>query len=244
MRRSQEIRFFDYGCDAIPALFSDGDVRRRRVSGESVTVLKPHGSVNWLYCDACRETFWFNPTCVEPIAPKPFFRRKDWDFVEATGSGRTVLEPPCPICGANSLGTPPSRRSAIARRLSSQCTPPSWRTAEKLLKGASEWVFFGYSMPAADYEFKHLLKRVQLSASPRPNITLITGGNKEVARATVKRFRRFFGDVPGRKFLTKGLDGEALDHLEKIGVLKPSPSGAKRFRLARRGKAAGSKPSP
>jgi hypothetical protein len=39
----------------------------------------------------------------------------------------------------------------------------SWLSAERLLRQAKKWVFIGYSLPAADYEFKHLLKRVQLS---------------------------------------------------------------------------------
>ncbi|WP_363755744.1 hypothetical protein [Sphingobium sp. LSP13-1-1.1] len=37
-------------------------------------------------------------------------------------------------------------------------------------------MFIGYSMPAADFEFKHLLKRVQLTEGDRPDITVITGG--------------------------------------------------------------------
>jgi hypothetical protein len=51
----------------------------------------------------------------------------------------------------------------------------SWRTAEKFLKSASDWIFVGYSMPAADFEFKYLLKRVQLGQLARPRITVISG---------------------------------------------------------------------
>ncbi len=95
----------------------------------------------------------------------------------------------------------------------------SWRTAEQYLKGTADWVFIGYSMPAADFEFKHLLKRVQLTEGDRPNITVITGGKD--AGATVDRFSKFFGDVKGKRFfLRNGLDAEAMLHLRKINVLR------------------------
>jgi hypothetical protein len=88
-------------------------------------------------------------------------------------------------------------------------------------QGTADWVFIGYSMPAADFEFKHLLKRVQLTEGERPNITVITGGADADADATVNRFKKFFGDVQGKRFFfTNGLDSAALDHLETIQVLR------------------------
>ena len=95
----------------------------------------------------------------------------------------------------------------------------SWRTAETYLESTVDWVFVGYSMPSADFEFRDLLKRVQLTEKTRPNITVILGGAG--ADATITRFKKFFGDVPQeRHFLTGGLDDYALAHLEKIQVLK------------------------
>jgi hypothetical protein len=83
----------------------------------------------------------------------------------------------------------------------------SWRTAEEYLKSARDWIFFGYSMPAADFEFKYLLKRVQLSEQVRPRIT-------------VMRFTKFFGNVAKeRSYFAGGLDRKAIGHLRKIGVL-------------------------
>jgi hypothetical protein len=106
----------------------------------------------------------------------------------------------------------------------------SWRSAEELLKAARDCIFCGYSMPPADFEFKHLLKRVQLSERARPRITVITGGRD--AAATVARFTKFFGDVSGeRTFFQHGLDAEALNHLHSIGVLKPVPATAPARRL-------------
>lgn len=95
----------------------------------------------------------------------------------------------------------------------------SWRQAEEYLKRTAEWVFIGYSMPTADFEFKHLLKRVQLTETVRPKITVITGGSD--ADATIDRFKKFFGDVIGeRTFFKSGIDAAAMDHISKIDILK------------------------
>ena len=54
----------------------------------------------------------------------------------------------------------------------------SWYAAEKVLASAQRWVFIGYSLPAADYEFKCLLKRIELSRGKPPDIILVTGGDE------------------------------------------------------------------
>jgi hypothetical protein len=95
----------------------------------------------------------------------------------------------------------------------------SWRTAEHYLKGSADWVFIGYSLPAADFDFKHLLKRVQLTEGERPDITVVTGGRD--AKATIERFKKFFGDVPAKRFFfEEGLNAAAISHLENIKVLR------------------------
>ncbi len=72
---------------------------------------------------------------------------------------------------------------------------------------------------AADFEFKHLLKRVQPTEGDRPNITVITGGRD--AETTIDRYKKFFGDVKGKRFVFKnGLDSDALRHLKDIKVLR------------------------
>jgi hypothetical protein len=49
----------------------------------------------------------------------------------------------------------------------------SWQSAERLLRNADKCVFIGHSLPSADYEFKHLLKRVQLSRGEPPEFVVI-----------------------------------------------------------------------
>jgi len=69
----------------------------------------------------------------------------------------------------------------------------SWLAAEALLNDADEWVFIGYSLPAADYEFKHLLKRVQLSRKSRVRFSVVTGGGDDAVLRTYRNYQGFFG---------------------------------------------------
>ena len=66
----------------------------------------------------------------------------------------------------------------------------SWSSAERLLRNAEKWVFIGYSLPAADYEFKHLLKRVQLFRTP-PEFVVITGGPRQACDETYENTNDF-----------------------------------------------------
>jgi len=216
--RTQNIRRFDYGCDASSVAFRKGLLSTRLERGETLRILKPHGSTNWLYCDACRETFWVTPSETEQVA-QTLFRSRDWDELLNKKARRlATLTPHCPHCEADSLGT---RFATFSYRkaLDFPMHAASWRTAERHLKRSFDWVFLGYSMPAADFEFKNLLKRVQLTEGERPKITVITGGSD--ADATVTRFKKFFGETSGqRTYFTEGLNLAALKHLQDIQVLR------------------------
>ena len=77
-------------------------------------------------------------------------------------------------------------------------------------------------MPPADFEFKYLLKRVQLTENIPPNITVITGGSTKAADETIRRYKQFFGDGPGdRHYFREGLTDEVLSHLRNIEALNP-----------------------
>lgn len=217
--RAQKIRSVDYGCQSEAFRFVKGRLRRRRLDEETLHLLKPHGSVNWLYCDACRETLWVPPANTEAVA-QTLFRQRDWDAVLSASRVKrpSTLSPTCPHCGGESLGT---RFATFSYRkaLDFPMYAASWRTAEQYLKNAYDWVFVGYSMPAADFEFKHLLKRVQLVEKVRPRITVITGG--EDADTTIARFSKFFGEVSDERFFFRdGVNPEALAHLGNIGVMR------------------------
>ncbi|QND56045.1 hypothetical protein [Mesorhizobium huakuii] len=218
--RKQTIRRLDYGCHAAAVEFLRGEVSFRSLKGNVLHILKPHGSVNWLYCDACREIFWVPPSDTEHVA-QALFRKEDWGVVLGGSKIKApvTISPSCPHCGAKSLGT---RFATFSYRkaLDFPMHSASWRTAEEYLKTTGNWVFIGYSMPPADFEFKHLLKRVQLTEKVRPDITVITGGDRTAADATIARYTKFFGDVSGERFFFReGLDAAAMAHLRDIQVL-------------------------
>jgi len=73
-------------------------------------------------------------------------------------------------------------------------------------------VFIGYSLPSADYEFKHLLKRVQLSRNERPEFVVITGGSDSDTEYAYQNYQRFFGrDIKkDENFIRNGLSERAV----------------------------------
>jgi len=98
----------------------------------------------------------------------------------------------------------------------------SWLTTERLLHEAKTWTFIGYSLPAADYEFKHLLKHVQLSRRRPPKLVLVTGGIG--ATGTQLNYHKFFGpqlSISCGSYFDQGLNSRVIAHLETIGVLSP-----------------------
>lgn len=218
LARRRSIKQVDYGCGARRSAYVAGQLAERPSAGDIVHIVKPHGSVNWLYCDACRTTFWLVPNEGSRVA-RALFRESDWTAIGGgpPSSAPATLSQQCPSCDAEALGT---RFATFSYRkaLEFPMFAASWGTAEERLKRAADWIFVGYSLPAADFEFKHMLKRIQLSESERPRITVITKG--EAGEETIDRYRQFFGTVSReRKYLRNGLDDEALAHLHSIGVL-------------------------
>jgi hypothetical protein len=192
---TQDISAVDYGCDARPAEFIKSRVQlRSSLGGRKAQILKLHGSVNWMYCDNCRELFWFPPEQSSRIATC-LFSRRDWELVKETTpsdyEGR-VVEVLCPCCEARGLGT---RLATFSYRktLEFPMFHKSWLAAERLLREASAWIFIGYSLPGADYEFKYLLKRTQLARGEAPRLVLIAGGDHGKAEETYRNYQRFFG---------------------------------------------------
>jgi hypothetical protein len=149
LRHRLKIPSFCYGCDAIPASFQGEEVVILDApTGKQVQVLKPHGSANWLYCDACRRVFWFPPIQTEKIAQQ-LFRSSDWDVVKKITRSKKfngkATSRRCPLCKAEALGT---RFATFSYRkaLDFPMHESSWRSAERLLQEARTWIFIGYSL--------------------------------------------------------------------------------------------------
>lgn len=191
---------------------SDEDKKR------CVPLIKMHGSINWMYCDNCRRLFWCHPDQAPRIADQ-LISEDDLVRMEKTigkraakklsaTSLRELRERPAALCFCAD-GVPLGARIATfsyRKALEFPMFQKSWFAAEDLLRSAEEWVFIGYSLPAADFEFKYLLKRAQLSRRIPPKIKVVSGGGKKSALTTYRNYSRFFGrDIKSSTFFGEGL---------------------------------------
>jgi hypothetical protein len=173
-------------------------------------VVKIHGSVNWLYCDNCRDLYWFPPDDAIRVAMQ---------LITPQEAKKLKLEDPedcarwrCLNCTTVPLTTRIATFSFL-KALDFPMFERSWLSAERLLRSANKWVFVGYSLPAADYEFKHLLKRVQLSRNKPPEFVVVTGGTEADCDNTYLNYQRFFGrDIKkDDNFFPDGLSDRAIE---------------------------------
>jgi len=210
----RDVNKFDYRCGARPAEFADsGDMISAREFPQdrtSVPVVKIHGSVNWLYCDNCRQLYWFPPGDAVTVAMQLITRD------EGEKLGLMDVERCARWQCLNCAKVPLTTRIATFSFLKALDFPmfeKSWLSAEQLLIDADKWVFIGYSLPAADFEFKHLLKRVQLSRRPEPEFVVITGGSKESCNYTYTNYQKFFGRCikTTENVFRQGLSPEAIE---------------------------------
>lgn len=183
MRASGGASIPDYGCDVATPVY--------RENPHCGTLLKIHGSLNWLYCPACQQL-----------------------EVRRTGSGaglQTPLRPlateePCPgLLAGKPCGTK-MRRVLITPSHSKDYRNPHiasvWRRAEDALRGADEAFLIGYSLPWDDVEVIYLLKRGLAHLEPE-KITVIEQASDAKDRdirthSTGKRYLAVFGDVGWR----------------------------------------------
>lgn len=241
---------FDYCCDALAATIPEPDVdvdysppslmRRQAARAQSIRVLpqpldrslldrsipivKIHGSANWLYCDSCRQVFWFQPDQSNRVADqivtrddlqriKAFLKRKG----RTRGEGALALDrflTRGPVTCLCSETVPLSTRIATfsyRKALDFPMFQKSWLAAEELLRYAHRWIFIGYSLPPADYEFKYLLKRAQLARTRQPDLVVVSGGPKPDVERTRANYSKFFGrNFRRRNFFRSGLTHETL----------------------------------
>ena len=159
---------------------------------EEIKIIKIHGSSNWLYCDNCRVLF--NDTFGDiPLIKKAGFKATDFELL-----GKSELDlrgfidgEECLICGdqiSSHIATFNFRKS-----FKENSFPQLWDKAEEALTISDKWIFIGYSLPQADYEFKHLLKISELKLMHRkkkkPDIDVVLLNST----ATAEKYISFFG---------------------------------------------------
>lgn len=204
---------YSYGCNAVPISLPTFGNHINYLPNESTLlpprIIKMHGSINWLYCDNCRRIYYVLPKQISKVATQ-IVRSDEWaDILPEQGKAEKLRRFKCKECKSVDLTTRIATFSYI-KALNSPMLQRSWQEAEIALRDASRWVFIGYSLPSADYEFKYLLKRVQLSRTSRPNIILVTGNSG--AKDTKLKYQRFFGETFELKynFFKAGLDESAI----------------------------------
>jgi len=215
LTEAHDIRHFGYGCNAICGSLrtAHNEIKETAAVGIKVPIIKMHGSVNWLYCDNCRRLFWMQPDETYKVAGQ-LLSSEDWKRIDPTSRHKNDRWH-CGRCGADSLGT---RFATFSYRkaLDFPMFQKSWFSAERLLRNAKNWIFIGYSLPAADFEFKYLLKRVQLSRRVPPVFAVVSGG--DLSDRAYQHYQRFFGRQikKDETFFGDGLDKHALAYISGL----------------------------
>ncbi len=205
----------EYRNDGI--LWGEGEERKSGalLNGKNriIKVLKLHGSSNWLYCDNCRSLYYDLFDDVSLIK-KAGFQRNDLNIFPELKKFESELfqSENCMVCQdriSSHIATFRYRKSFRTNSF-----PSVWDSAEEVLNKADRWVFIGYSLPDADYEFKHLLKIAQLKTAHIVNKQLSIDLVLESSENTVDKYRCFFGDKLG-VFCNEGLKGY-VDKIKKL----------------------------
>jgi hypothetical protein len=144
----------------------------------AVQLLKPHGSLNWLYCSTC---------CNVTLTPGE------------KGVVQGILDPAqyeCPEClgQISSIVVLPTFFKVMTNFHLQQV----WRKTEAALQTADRIVFCGYSLPDADIHIRYLLKRAELNRSVEsvhPDIFVVNsypGKDENTKKEEQLRFKRSF----------------------------------------------------
>lgn len=176
----------DYQCSVQPLV--DTTIHER-----PIPVCKLHGSANWAYCDNCKYLF-FDPDTHTVLRDQLFLFAHDFTLFGYAPPPELFATMPCPNCKIPHLSTHIVTFS-FRKNFRTNYFSCLWHQAHILLQQARRWVFIGYSLPQADFQFKHLLKSAQLTKGEAhlPEITVITKNDGRELSPSVVRYLKFFG---------------------------------------------------
>jgi NAD-dependent SIR2 family protein deacetylase len=164
------------------------------LSKDKVKVIKVHGSCNWLYCDNCRALFHDQNDSFS-LLEKGGFQNIDFELFDelrkVSGKEKILSGKKCRICGnivSSHIATFSYRKSFRANSF-----PRIWEKAEEVLADSDRWIFIGYSLPEADYEFKHLLKIAELKLRHMRKKDLLIDVVLLNSSSTPQKYKGFFG---------------------------------------------------
>jgi len=186
------------------------------VDPSSPKIIKPHGSSNWLYCDCCRSLYYVDPID-ETKLPLQIVKKTDWQTIRSldhvprgykgiidriSTSSRGWLKLKCSIC--NTILSTRLATFSYRKDFGQPFFQHAWFMSERILLEADEWVFIGYSLPEADYEFKHLLKRVQLVKNSDLKLKVVLKENAD------NYFKLFGSRLKIENVFLNGLEGYTI----------------------------------
>jgi hypothetical protein len=163
-----------------------------------VGITKIHGSSNWVYCDNCRSLFFGQhgklALTIRAGLVKSDFRSFNEGFADRRFDDAIGMASGSRNCrNCQSAVGPHIATFSFRKSFRTHGFTSSWLAAEQILTKAKQWIFLGYSLPDADFEFKNLLKTCQLKWSNRQKypkkITVVTLNDGQA----VTRYRAFFG---------------------------------------------------
>jgi hypothetical protein len=167
----------DYGID-FRNFDKPGDWGRPALD-RKVSLFKPHGSLNWLFCPTCNEL---------EITPKEkgVVTRLVSSFTNAA----------CPEC--ESVYVPLIVPPSFYKDLNNVFLASIWNRTDVALRKVNHIIFCGYSFPDADIHIKYLLKRAQTNRNGALKITVLNNhdGKKQTdAEQEEQRYKRFLGSA-------------------------------------------------
>lgn len=186
----------DYGSDFIPFHLEDIKLREKKRS-ETVLLLKPHGSFNWLYCPTCNRIEDFGPFHVSNISDE----QSPYEEIDA--------DLPCKY--DQTLRQPAIVPPSLIKEYSNPHLEKIWQRTSEELKKAKKIVFIGYSLRGADIYIKYLMRQclsVNYHEMYEKQGVLITVVNK--SKESIKEYERWFG-----KNKMEAFEGTFSDYVEK-----------------------------
>lgn len=175
-------------------------------------LLKIHGSSNWVYCDNCRSLFYDLNNHISNrkkagLHEMDFMVLEELEVLPLHIRKELLNSESCQICGdsvSSHIATFSYRKSFRANAFSN-----IWKKAEEILSTCRKWIFIGYSLPDADYDFKHLLKISQLKLGHVIEKKLSVEVVVLNSDSTIKKYSQFFGNSLGNVY--NGGVGEFLN---------------------------------
>lgn len=183
---------YKYG---IPGSWDHG----RKPPPDAFRLVKLHGSANWHYCDVCRRVS-FGSVGKTALHSRTFLEPRDFqvlgeDDLLPEVERLTYAVNPCRSGCSNRRPTARVATFSYSKAFDFFLFHAAWERALHLLRAAPFWTFIGYSLPEADFAFKHLLKTAQAgsTAGGRKQIRVIDHDAKSTGEV-YDRYVRFFGD--------------------------------------------------